>query len=294
MPTLTGFALPVALKILSWFADHTYVQSDNGISWRCWGRDSGGTAICARSGDSTHANCISQPRSRAGIEYGKTGVCHQTANRILYPARVLVSEAKGYWLSSALYGTYGRNTAEWLSRLARCTAAAGGTPSGGPPDITPLSAGGPPVEGGADPAEQVFLESVVALNLDFAKQHAFRMFTLESPRTDREVLGEELSLIVGYRLGPAALDTDVDALRSIQGDFLSQSDETGNLLMTVDGTPDTVSGILNNACDTAQRRFHKVLGTEVFRSLFDFDIEVDGPVALVNPEMMAAEYGPEE
>ncbi len=39
--------------------------------------------------------------------YLVTGVCYQTANRILYPAGVLVSMARGYNQSVFFWGTYG-------------------------------------------------------------------------------------------------------------------------------------------------------------------------------------------
>ena len=95
MATLTGYAVKI-----SWLgADHTYVRSSVGNKWGCWGRDSGGKAICSGSGSASVANCISQPWSTAGLVYGVTGVCHQTANRILYPARAIVSKASGYWAS---------------------------------------------------------------------------------------------------------------------------------------------------------------------------------------------------
>jgi len=35
-------------------------------------------------------------------------VCHQAANRILLPAWILVSGARGYSISQTLFGTYGR------------------------------------------------------------------------------------------------------------------------------------------------------------------------------------------
>jgi hypothetical protein len=36
------------------------------------------------------------------------GVCHQAANRILLPASMTVSTARGYWVSESIFGTYGR------------------------------------------------------------------------------------------------------------------------------------------------------------------------------------------
>lgn len=101
---LEGYALrAVGLP----YGDHTYVRSQRGDRWGCWGRDSGGSLVCAGEGDWRVADCLSQPNSQAGIVYGITGVCHQTANRILWPAGVLVSAAKGYGASAFAFGVYG-------------------------------------------------------------------------------------------------------------------------------------------------------------------------------------------
>jgi hypothetical protein len=45
--------------------------------------------------------------ARAGIVYNVTGWCHQMANRILQPAGVDVSAARGYQISKLLWGKYG-------------------------------------------------------------------------------------------------------------------------------------------------------------------------------------------
>jgi hypothetical protein len=42
------------------------------------------------------AKCLACHDGRAGIDYGVTGVCFQIANRILWPAAVLVEQAMGY------------------------------------------------------------------------------------------------------------------------------------------------------------------------------------------------------
>lgn len=89
--------------------DHTYVKTDK-HSWPCWGRSSGGHIICKGQCDVSISHCLSQPNSHAGILYSITGVCHQTSNRILFPARKIVSRARGYRYSSFLWQTYGRGT----------------------------------------------------------------------------------------------------------------------------------------------------------------------------------------
>jgi hypothetical protein len=110
MATLTGFA--ILMQGLPW--DHTYVGSDDGYCWPCWGRSAGGNPICSGPGSSVVADCLSQPNSEAGIKYGITGVCHQTANRILDPAGILVDGASGYGISEFVYGTYGSGS--WPQR----------------------------------------------------------------------------------------------------------------------------------------------------------------------------------
>lgn len=105
--TLTGFGL----RMQGLPADHTYVESSDGHVWPCWGRSAGGKNICVGTGNTTQADCLSQPNSQAGIQYLGTGVCHQTANRILHPAGVFVSSARGYRASVFAFGTYGRDLA---------------------------------------------------------------------------------------------------------------------------------------------------------------------------------------
>jgi len=100
---LTGFAIPMILVP----ADHTYVTSSEGHNWPCWGRSSGGRPICSGRGNVLKADCLSRPDSRAGVDYGYSGVCHQTANRILLPAGVVVSAARKAIASFFAYGVYG-------------------------------------------------------------------------------------------------------------------------------------------------------------------------------------------
>ncbi|MCU7933514.1 MAG: hypothetical protein KZQ99_01375 [Candidatus Thiodiazotropha sp. (ex Dulcina madagascariensis)] len=91
-------------------ADHTYVTcGDLGKAWGCWGGKTGGAVLRQGTGSTAQANAIANPDERAGIScYLINGVCHQAANRILYPAGITVRGARGYPVSEALFGTYGR------------------------------------------------------------------------------------------------------------------------------------------------------------------------------------------
>ena len=79
--------------------DHTYVTSSEGYVWACAGRSEGGHGICTGSGSAWLAHCLAGANARAGIVYNVTGWCDQMANRILRPAGVDVSAARGYRIS---------------------------------------------------------------------------------------------------------------------------------------------------------------------------------------------------
>lgn len=130
MAKLVGYATPFVGVL-----EHTYVASDDGYSWECFGSNTGGRVLCLDDGDSSIADCLSYNRNYASgtnampgistyadITYGVHGVCHQASNRILYAtgaAGVTVASAKGYPWSQFLYGTYGSEGVPW-PRLAHC------------------------------------------------------------------------------------------------------------------------------------------------------------------------------
>lgn len=91
-------------------ADHTYVEcGSGGKAWGCWGGKSGGRMLREAQGSTQRADAIAGPKERAGVTcYLINGVCHQAANRVLLPAAITVAGARGYSLSSAIFGVYGR------------------------------------------------------------------------------------------------------------------------------------------------------------------------------------------
>jgi len=108
MGTLIAMARPISLS--RGHADHTYVKCGTGKrAWGCWGGKTGGRVLRRGTGSTRRADKIAQPNERAGITcYLINGVCHQAANRILLPAGITVRGARGYNVSEALFGTYGR------------------------------------------------------------------------------------------------------------------------------------------------------------------------------------------
>jgi hypothetical protein len=108
MSELSAFALPLRAPLFGDVrGEHTYVVSGAGHRWTCLGRADGGRQICRGTGDTALAGCLAGADGGAGIRYLRTGVCHQIANRILWPASVLVERAEGYRFSSLLFGHHG-------------------------------------------------------------------------------------------------------------------------------------------------------------------------------------------
>jgi hypothetical protein len=125
--------------------------------WFCWGdyHETGGTpdnptgALGNQSGNLALAQCLVAPNldsrynwnARGTIfYYGIDGVCHQLANQVLYATStsgspLTVQEARGYYYTSFIYGTYGHNwdPNTWPNKIAQC---------GGPPPTVAAAVGG--------------------------------------------------------------------------------------------------------------------------------------------------------
>lgn len=124
------------------------VQKAGEANWYCWGsfHPKGGASghpdgfIGGRNGNRAIADCLVLPNASSNTHaaargtiftYGLDGVCHQLANQVLYATKangsppMTVKAARGYSVSTFLYGTYGLQQAAWQSKLQTC---AGVTP----------------------------------------------------------------------------------------------------------------------------------------------------------------------
>jgi hypothetical protein len=128
------------------------VQAAVECYWYCWGDfhprggapgnpdgalgSQVGSLELARCYVQANADCDASFAARGTIfTYGVDGVCHQLANQVLYStgfggARPLtVAAARGYRVSSAIYGTYGLQRAAWRNKIAACSAAMAARPT---------------------------------------------------------------------------------------------------------------------------------------------------------------------
>jgi hypothetical protein len=260
--TLRGFKIPVGIGK----ADHTYVTSDSPKkAWGCWGRSAGGTQICDGQGDFQVADCISQPSSHAGIIYGITGVCHQTANRILYPAGVTVHQAGWYSASTALYGTYGLNQAEWLKRRQRCGIM-------GARRFRSLMCGG-------DDAQK---EAAVLLGLESEVDRRSRLSALAVE--DESILQHEMRLRVLQNLQEKATPERIDGVLKAHTTLSRNVRSVHESLNqgTMDGKQ-MAEGINQRLRDFLVET-KKELGDDAYRQLFNTD---ETQIELVDPEIAA-------
>jgi hypothetical protein len=143
--TLEAWAIPV---VGAAGPDHTYVVSSDGLRWGCHGRSAGGSMLRSSIGSSAIAACLARSNGLADIRYGRSGVCHQIANRILVPAGITVQGCGGYIASVAFWGEYGKGAWPGLRAcfggatllLAGAGAGSGGSPGNvsGSPDVYPI------------------------------------------------------------------------------------------------------------------------------------------------------------
>ncbi|MDP9177765.1 MAG: hypothetical protein M3O61_08800 [Gemmatimonadota bacterium] len=162
MGILVAMAYPTSLFANQ--ADHTYVKcSTGGKAWGCWGGKSGGKELRRATGSTKRGDCIARPDEKANIKcYLINGVCHQAANRILLPAGITVRGARGYSISEALFGTYGR-VGIWpcSSPFNKCGTTTGDLSGCGIAALTATSAAVARTE--AEQFDWVYINSVLKL-----------------------------------------------------------------------------------------------------------------------------------
>ncbi len=254
---LAGYAIAVQGAPM-W--DHTYVASDDGKSWGCWGRDSGGAQICDGNGDSALAACLSRPKSHAGIDYAITGVCHQTANRILYPARILVDAARGYGASAFTWGTYGLGSWPELQRCVRLAKSGSRPPS--------LKAGGSRTMAARK-------RSALARKIEKIYRTPTTAKELRSgvPRAALELKKKELKALADVSLGKGYDPRKLAAVAGLQARLHDRQRELAARLESKELAPEAYLDALNALSISVFSQCEKVLGPRDFRALFGIDAD---------------------
>jgi hypothetical protein len=198
MGTLVAKAYPTALFAKA--ADHTYVECATGVrGWSCWGGKTGGAAVRQASGSTVRANDIAEPNERAGITcYLINGVCHQAANRILLPAGITVNGVRGYPLSSALFGVYGR-ASRWPCRAPFNQHPT--TTGDLPPCVAPPTIVSAPTRTDLDEDDARYLAGVLAIYREFDRAFVTQVAQEERENFHLQLFAHMVDFYLGPRLG---------------------------------------------------------------------------------------------
>ena len=246
------------------------------------------STLCADAARAAHPTSsyttVTGIPEQGGIVYGVNGVCHQIANRILYPSAQIVSHAHGYWLSVSVFGTYGTNVAPsgWLLSSAVASAVAASAAIDWQSrmfvhqrhdDATGLAAG-------RQQREIDYLRRVRSL---YAEAHP-------GPSTDgspahTELHTRELDLMFEYRLGSTISRRKLRELRHLHRRLLSRRPRRGTPDSPAAFDPHQVAARINRDFRHFSADVATVLGTELFDMLYAFP--PDRGIELVSPRILA-------
>ena len=308
---LIGYKIPTVIP----GADHTYVTSDNpSHAWGCWGRESGGIEICRGRGKYSVANCISQALplmkpGTAGIIYGVTGVCHQTANRILYPARVTVTDAGGYWASVLAYGTYGTRfivpffppifsvgasagaSAEFFARLKACNAQLDVPALKSNVSIRPLNKNTQAQSKPKNNPEEIYIQKVADIYTEEMKTSSLlqkrNLACFDSKAMNEKnatLLGKELKLMMEFRLGGNQDPQITEPVLKKQSDFLKQKGKIDTEFNSADFSTEKYVKEVNDQFGDLLISLPDILGKEEYEKIFNLS-PLDKGFVLVDPEI---------
>src|SRR5690606_6584333 len=262
MGTLVGrhYRTTMMLKL----ADHTYVEcGTGGKAWGCWGGKPGGAVLRSGAGSTRRADAIAGADERAGITcYLINGVCHQAANRILFPAGITVRGARGYWVSTSLFGVYGRASA----LFGLCKAPFNQQP-GVTGDLPQCMEGTstPPEHAGADPGEQTFLKEVLELS---ERQDA----AVQAERAEEHLVAIQVEMfgaLVRYRLGPRLEESMYGALLQLRQDIERRQLEVDRAWADGALTPDELTGRKTDIAAKFQKAVGGVLDDSEYEQLLE-------------------------
>lgn len=293
MATLAGMRLSMPAAL--WLAEHTYVMcNDGGRAWGCYGRKSGGTELRRAPGSTLRADLIAEPDERAGITcYLINGVCHQSANRILLPAGITVRGAKGYRISEARYGVYGRPKGSGM--FSHCIATfhqhpgvTGEIPEGDSTAGLVAMQPQPPYQpagGAAAEPEERYIEAVLKLYGGQASTLGMTLRLDGEPLVDFMVEQFDLRLEHAPRQPANVRGALRDIRAGVEREQLELEDAVGKGIVERRDFPKMSDELTRKF----QSQMREALGADRYGALFE--IEDNQIIGLADPEIAGAEYG---
>ncbi|TVS14820.1 MAG: hypothetical protein EA417_14650 [Gammaproteobacteria bacterium] len=217
------------------------------------------------------ADAIAGVDERAGVIcYLINGVCHQAANRVLFPAGITVRGARGYGVSEALFGPYGRPRGGTGGCLAPFHQHAG--ISGDHPDCT--SADGPNADDDDDGEASAYLKQTADLHAAFDAEPEFAFRNLRSVEALEIAL---FDLMVRDRLEatfPAKASSVADVLQTRLNFARSRQRLEGSIAEGSISTATFVESI-NELTLAFQAQMASLLDPEQYFALFELEVGDD-------------------
>jgi hypothetical protein len=288
MGTLVVMHYPTSLFAKA--ADHTYVECGTGLrAWSCWGGKTGGAPLRQAVGSTARADAIAEPNERANITcYLVNGVCHQAANRILLPAAITVNGARGYPVSQALYGVYGR-AGTWP-----CSAPFNQYPNVAG-DLAECVPPAPPTSAqhalaAADQLDWHYLQGVLPIYRRY--DQALFAEAPSAPTSDESRRAFHLALfehMVDFQLGPILEDTTRTRLLEIR-----RETEEGQLAAELDYANERLRGpelvdLINSLTIDFQQRIGESTTDAQYETLFG--LSKDEQIVLADPQITSEAFG---
>jgi hypothetical protein len=268
-------------------ADHTYVECGAaGKAWGCWGGKSGGTALRQDAGSTRRADAIAGKNERAGITcYLVNGVCHQAANRILLPAGITARGARGYEVSEALFGVYGRPRG--ASGRCRAPFARHAGVTGDLPECAAPARAGRALSAVERRAEWRYLSGVLALY----RRAERRLRSVRGPFGPdlEDFLVELFMLQVRFRLGRALDRPAARKLRDIRASFERSRLQLEEWFAGEALTAGEFAAAFNTETILFQEAVASVLTARQYRALFG--LRRGDTVVLADPRIVRRAYG---
>jgi len=269
-------------------ADHTYVECMGKKNWSCWGGTDDATTLRQAAGSTKRANKIAQPNEKAGIKcYLINGVCHQAANRILLPAGITVRGVRGYSISQALFGPYGR-IGSWpcKSPFKKYPNTTGDIDD----CISRKSLAVIHERSAEDKADWQYIQKVLPLYLKGEKLVKKKSF---NPADARDLNVDLFSIMADFELGPMMKKKLNSNLREVRK-------QTEVSIEKVQAEMIRTKGVAKKKEKEYVKRFNKItinfqdemanlLSTEEYEALFA--LNRDERIVLADPDILKSEYG---
>jgi hypothetical protein len=212
-----------------------------------------------------------------------TGVCHQTANRILWPAGVTVKDIRNYGITLFIYGHYGRNAEEWIQRQNDCANVTG--------EIPTCDGAESPGERASSEAWDAFLSFIQGLYERFGGGNGGRDGeSTEDLGPDPNLMGALWAAQVQYVLGADYPEDRIQLMQDIQARHLEREVDISLFALLDEHAGEEFAHRANAEINHSMRQLAEVLEPWEYGALFH---AVPGrEVVLVVPDIAARVYAP--